>query len=346
MSLLGNRLLTRRRALIAGGAAVAAGAIGLRACGRAEAPVDEQGRVRLRFATDWRAQAEQGGFYQALASGAYEKRGLNVQIVQGGPGVNVPQLLASGAVELGMGSNSFIPLNLVASGAPVKAVAAFFQKDPQVLMAHPDAALETIADLAGRPFLLSEAGISTFWVWLKAKYGFTDEQLRPFAYDPAAFIANARAVQQGYLTSDPYAIEQTADFDPRVFLLADEGYPSYAAMVLAPNAFARDNAAALRSFIAASAEGWRDYIRGDASAADALIRKDNPDMTQAVLDQARERLRNYAIVDGGDAALYGLGALTEERWQAFFDVTSKAGVYESGLNWRDAFTDNYLPGRG
>ncbi|MBU4239178.1 MAG: ABC transporter substrate-binding protein, partial [Alphaproteobacteria bacterium] len=155
-----------------------------------------------------------------------------------------------------------------------------------------------------------------------------------------------RAVQQGYLTSEPYTIEQEAGFEPKVFLLADEGYPSYAAMVLAPNAFARDNATALRSFIAASAEGWRDYLRGDAAPGDALIRKDNPEMTQAILDQARQKLRDNAIVDGGDAALYGLGAMTADRWQAFFEVVSQAGVFDPGLNWREAFTDNYLPGRG
>ncbi len=341
----GNRLLTRRRALVAGGA-VAFGAAGLAACGRSEAPVDEQGRVRLRFATDWRAQAEHGGFYQALASGAYEKRGLNVQIVQGGPGVNVPQLLASGAVELGMGSNSFIPMNLVAAGAPVKAVAAFFQKDPQVLIAHPGPDLDSIADLRGRPFLLADASINAFWVWLKAKYGFTDDQVRKYTFNLAPFLADERAVQQGYLTSEPYTIETEAGFTPRVFLLADEGYPSYATMVLAPNAFARDNAQSLRSFIAASAEGWRDYIRGDGKAADNLIRKANPEMTQDILDQARAKLRDQGVVDGGDAALYGLGAMTEERWKAFFDVTSQAGVYDPALNWRDAFTDNYLPGRG
>ena len=344
----GNRtLLTRRNALMAGAAAVLGGAgLSLKACDRAEAPVDKQGRVRLRFATDWRAQAEHGGFYQALASGAYEKRGLNVQIVQGGPGVNMPQLLASGAVELGMGSNSFVPMNLVASGAPVKAVAAFFQKDPQILIAHPDPALKTIAELKTRPFLLAESSLNGFWVWLKAKYGFTDAQVRPYAGDLKAFLEDRRAVQQGYLTSEPYRVEQEGGFEPKVFLLADDGYPSYAAMVLAPNAFARDNAAALRSFIAASAEGWRDYLRGDASAADALIRKDNPDMTQAMLDQARDKLRDNAVVDGGDAALYGLGAMTEDRWRAFFEATSQTGVYDPGLNWREAFTNAYLPGRG
>src|SRR5690606_20438009 len=292
-------------------------AAGLAACS-AEAPVDSEGRVRIRFATDWRAQAEHGGFYQAVASGGYARRGLNVQIVQGGPGVNVPQLLASGAVELGMGSNSFIPLNLVAEGAPVKAVAAFFQKDPQVLIAHPDPSLQGIADLADRPFLLADASVTAFWVWLKAKYGFTDDQVRKYTFNPAPFLADERAVQQGYLTSEPYTIEQVAGFEPRAFLMADEGYPSYAAMALALNACARDNATALRGFIAASAEGWRDYIRGDPAPADALIRKDNPEMTQAILDQAREKLRDEGVVDGGDAALYGLGAMTAERWQAFF----------------------------
>ena len=346
MTLRGNRRFRPdRRAVIAGAGALAAAAA-VSACQRSEAPVDEEGRVRLRFATDWRAQAEHGGFYQALASGAYARRGLNVQIVQGGPGVNVPQLLASGAVELGMGSNSFIPLNLVAEGAPVKAVAAFFQKDPQVLIAHPDPALQSIADLRGRPFLLADASVTAFWVWLKAKYGYTDDQVRKYTFNLAPFLADERAVQQGYLTSEPYTIEKTAGFTPKVFLLADEGYPSYATMVLAPDAFARDNAAALRSFIAGSAEGWRDYIQGDGKAADALIRKDNPEMTQDILDQARAKLKANGIVDGGDAALYGLGAMTAERWQAFFEVTSGAGVYPANLDWRKAFTTQYLPGRG
>ena len=336
--------LDRRTLLVGAGAVLSAAS--LAACGRSEAPVDDQGRVRIRFATDWRAQAEHGGFYQALASGAYERRNLNVQIIQGGPGVNVPQLLAAGAVELGMGSNSFIPLTLVAEGAPVKAVAAFFQKDPQVLIAHPDDGLTGIADLVDRPILLADTSITAFWVWLKAKYGFTDDQVRQYAFNPAPFLADERAVQQGYLTSDPYTIEQVGGFEPRVFLLADEGYPSYGTLVLSPDGFARDNATALRAFIAASAEGWRDYIRGDPQPADALIKAANPDMTQDILDQARARLSEYGVVDAGDAALYGLGAMTNERWQAFFEVTSQAGVYPPNLNWRDAFTDNFLPGRG
>jgi NitT/TauT family transport system substrate-binding protein len=226
----------------------------------------------MRFATDWRAQAEHGGFYQALASGAYEKRGLNVQIVQGGPGVNVPQLLASGAVELGMGSNSFIPFNLVAEDAPVKAVAAFFQKDPQVLIAHPDPALEDHRRSQG-PSLPSGRRLD------HRLLGLVESQIRlhrrsgPQIHLQSRALPRRRACGAAGL-SDLRALydREVGGFKPRVFLLADEGYPSYATMVLSPNAFARDNAKALRSFIAASAEGWRDYIQGDGKAADALIR--------------------------------------------------------------------------
>src|SRR5689334_10155187 len=226
-----------------------------------------QALTTLRFATDWRAQAEHGGFYQALASGEYAKHGLDVKIVQGGPGVNVPQLLAAGAVDLGMGSNSFIVMNLAQEGVPVKAVAAYMQKDPQVLLAHPGTGAEKIADLKGRPILLSDASVTAFWVWLKAKYGFTDDQVRKYTFNAAPFLADKRAAQQGYVTSEPYTIEQQAGLKPKVFLLADEGYPGYATMVLASDGLIAKNPAAVRAFVEASAKGWHDYLTSDPKAA-------------------------------------------------------------------------------
>ncbi len=297
--------------------------------------------VTIRFATDWRAQAEQGGFYQALASGEYAKRGLDVKIVQGGPGVNVPQLLAANAVELGMGSNSFIVMNLAQENVPVKAVAAFMQKDPQVLMAHPGTGVEKIADLKGRPILLSDASVTAFWVWLKAKYGFTDDQVRKYTFNAAPFLSDKRAVQQGYVTSEPYTIEKQAGLKPKVFLLAVEGYPGYATMVLATDGLIAKNPAAVKAFVEASAKGWTDYLTGDPTAADALIRKDNPEMTQDVLDQAREKLRSYKIVEGAEGAR--IGSMTDARWQAFFDVASAQGVYPKSLDYKRAYTLQFSP---
>ena len=300
------------------------------------------GRTVIRFATDWKAQAEQGGFYQALATGEYAKRGLDVQIVQGGPGVNVPQLLASGAVEAGMGSNSFIVMNLAREKIPVKAVAAMMQKDPQVLIAHPDQGLEKIADLKGRPILLSDASVTAFWVWLRAKYGFTDDQVRKYTFNAAPFLADKRVVQQGYITSEPYTIEKQAGLKPKVFLLADEGYPGYATMILVSDSLIEKNPAAVKAFVEASAAGWKSYLDGDAAPGDALIRKDNPEMTQDVLDQAREKMKTYGIVDSGDAQAGGVGVMTDARWAEFFDLAAAQGVYPKDMDYKRAYTLQFV----
>ena len=246
----------------------------------------KSGLTPIRFATDWRAEAEHGGFYEALANGEYAKRGLDVTIIQGGPGVNVPQLLAAGSVDLGVGSNGFVVLNLAQEGVPVKAVAAVFQKDPQVLIAHPNVGVNTLADLKGHPILLGDASVTTFWVWLKAKYGFTDDQVRKYTFNNGPFLADKRAAQQGYVTSEPYTIEKQAGIKPKVFLLADNGYPGYATMIMAPDTLIAKNPAAVKAFIEATAKGWQGYLNGDPRPADALILKDNPEMTQAASSSA------------------------------------------------------------
>ena len=309
-------------------------AIVLAACSPAAKPL-ASGPTTIRFATDWRAEAEQGGFYEALANGEYARRGLNVTIVPGGPGVNVPQLVAAGAVEMGIGSNSFIVMNLAAEHVPVKAVAAFMQKDPQVLIAHPDAGIARIADMKGHPILLADASITAFWVWLKSKYGFTDAQVRKYNFSNAPFLAGKTTVQQGYLTSEPYTIEKEAHLKPAVFLLADEGYPGYAGMVLAPDRLITGNPTAVRAFVEATAAGWKAYLEGDPAPGDKLILKDNPEMSEDVLAQARDKLRQYGVI--------GPGAMTDDRWAQFFKVASEGGVYPKALDYRTAYTLAFLP---
>ncbi|MDP1738194.1 MAG: ABC transporter substrate-binding protein [Caulobacter sp.] len=329
--------MTTRRQMMAASLAVLAAACSPKSESKAPG-----GRKAIRFATDWRAQGEHGGFYQALASGEYAKRGLDVTIMQGGPSVNVPQLLAAEAIELGMGSNSFIPLNMADKQVPVKAVAAFFQKDPQVLIAHPGTGVAKIADMKGRPILLADASKTAFWVWLKARYGFTDAQVRTYNYSLAPFLNDKRAIVQGYLSSEPYQIEKAGGFKPEVFLLADEGYPSYATMVLAHDKLIAAEPDTVRAFIEASAAGWKTYLHGDPAAADALILKDNPEMTAALLANAREQMRKYGIVESGDALTSGIGVMTDARWAEFFRVTSGQGVYPKDMDYHRAFTLDFV----
>ena len=312
--------------------------LALAACSPAQKPAEAPGRTALKLATDWKAEAELGGYYQALATGEYQKRGLDVTLIQGGPGVNVPQLLATGAVDVGVGSNSFIVLNLAREQVPVKAVAAFMEKDPQVLIAHPGQGVNSIADMKGRPILLSDASKTAFWVWLKAKHGFTDDQVRSYNYSAAPFLADKRVIQQGYVTSEPYLIEKEGKIAPKVFLLADDGYPSYASMALVPDALIARNPAAVKAFVEATAAGWTSYVHGDPKPGDALILKDNPEMTQDVLDQAREKMRAYGVVPRA-----GVGAMTDARWAAFFTATSSQGVYPKDMDYKRAYSLAFLP---
>jgi NitT/TauT family transport system substrate-binding protein len=241
---------------------------------------------------------------------------------------------------MGMGSNSFIVLNLAQEKAPVKAVAAFMQKDPQVLIAHPEANIAGLADMKGKPILISDAAKTTFWLWLKEKFGFTDDQARKYTHNNATFLADKRAIQEGYITSEPYTLKKEGHIEPKVFLLADAGYPGYAAMALATDSLIAKNPAAVKAFVEASAAGWRDYLHGDPRPADALILKDNPDMTQDVLDQARAKMAQAGIVDGGDAKTSGIGTMSDARWAQVRAVG--AGAYPADLDVKRGYTLQFV----
>ena len=295
----------------------------------------------IRFATDWRAQAEQGGFYQALALGLYEEKGLRVKIIQGNAGVNIPRLLAFGEVDFGIGSNSFIPLNMVANGLPGKAVMASFQKDPQIIMTHPSSSVEVIEDMQNKPIMISEASIGAFWLWLKSKYSFSDNQIRKKTFSLAPFIINKEAIQQGYLTSEPYLVEKELGRLPKIFLLADYGYPSYGAMILASGEIIKKRPNAVKGFVEASIEGWKSYIYDNPYKGNQLIMRENREMTEEILLQAIEKIRQYNLISN-DALKRDVGLMEKKIWNDFFKIMSENGVYEKDLNWEDAFTLDFL----
>src|SRR3984957_14648410 len=242
--------------------------------------------THITFVTDWKAQAEHGGFYEAQALGFYKARGLDVEIVEGGPSVNVPQLLAGGAADFGIGSNGFFPLNMLREGVPIKAVMAVFQKDPQVLITHPRGDVRSLAQMKGKPIMIADASTVAFWPWLKAKYGFDDTQIRKYTFNLAPFLVDAKAIQEGYLTSEPYTIEKEGKFKPQLFLLADNGYPGYTNMVFVPQRWIDSNPRAVQAFVDGTAEGWQDYVFGNPAPGNALIKAANPEMSDGLIAQA------------------------------------------------------------
>ena len=301
------------------------------------APAAAAPLTRIRFVTDWKAQAEHGGFYEALAEGLYKKAGLDVVIIEGGPAVNVPQMLAGGAADLGIGSDCFIALNLVKQHAPIKAVMAVFQKNPQVLITHPRPDVKRLADMRGKPIMLSDAATVAWWPWLKVKYGFTDSQIRKYTFNLAPFVVDPKAIQEGYLSSEPYTIETQAHIKPQVFLLADNGFPGYANMVFAPQSLIDGNPKAVQAFVDATQRGWLDYLNGNPAPANVLIKRDNPEASDALIKQAIAKLKAYGIAISGDATTLGLGTMTDAKWKEFFDTMVKDGIYDKALPYKQAY---------
>ncbi|KQX87110.1 ABC transporter substrate-binding protein [Variovorax sp. Root473] len=280
-----------------------------------------QAQDKFTYMTNWYAQAEHGGFYQAVAQGIYKKHGLDVTIKMGGPQVNITQMMAAGQADCIMGSSDIQMMQVREGGVPVVNVAAFFQKDPQVLIAHDD--VKKFEDLKGKTLLIGAQANRGYWPWLKARFGLKDEQTRPYTFNIQPFVADANTAQQGYLTSEPYAI-QKAGVKSTVLMFSDHGYPSYAVTVSCMDKTVKERSKQVAAFVKASAEGWKSYL-ADPAPANALIKKDNPNMTDDQLAYSVAKLKEMGMVTGGDAARLGIGVITDARAKASYDflVASK-----------------------
>ena len=296
---------------------------------------------KITYGTNWYAQAEHGGFYQAVATGLYKEAGLDVTIKMGGPQVNGTQLLMGGAIDFFMGSPTDA-INAVRENIPKVTVAALFQKDPQVLLAHPESKAKSPADLKDQPIFISAAASTTFWPFLKAKFNYTDAQKRPYNFNPGPFLIDKTSAQQGYLSSEPLAIKKEGGFEPLVFLLADYGYYPYATTIECRQELVDKDPDLVQRFVDASIKGWYSYLNGDPAPANALIKSNNPEMTDDQIKYGIEKMKEYGIVISGDAETKGIGAMTDERWKSFFETLSKQGILPGSLDYTKAYTLKFV----
>jgi NitT/TauT family transport system substrate-binding protein len=297
---------------------------------------------KVTFGTNWVAEAEHGGFYQAVADGTYKKYGLDVTILPGGPAINHRILLPAGKLDFVMAANIIQAFDTVQQKIPTIAIAAIFQKDPQVLLVHPDRGINTFADLKQLNILVSSEGTATYYPWLKSEHGFTDAQVRPYTFNPQPFLVNKNVAMQGYVTSEPYVVEREGKFKPKIFLLADHGFDTYSTTIETRTDLIEKNPGLVQRFVDASLIGWYNYLYGDNKAANELIKKHNPEMTDDLIAYSIDKMKEYGIVDSGDARTLGIGAMTEARIKSFHDKMLKAGVIKPGLDWQKAFTTQFV----
>ena len=300
---------------------------------------------KVTFATNWLAEAEHGGFYQAAVDGTYAKYGLEVKIQQGGPQANNRLLLATGRIDFYMGGNMIQAFTAVEQNVPTLAVSSLFQKDPIIFMSHPGEGFDKFEDLPKATAFVAKENLASVYQWLKLAYGFREDKVKPYTFNPAPFIADKKSIQQGYVTSEPFEVERQGKFKPNVFLLADNGYDSYSTTIEARRETVEKNPDLVQRFVDASAIGWYNYIYGDNKAANAAIRKDNPDITDEQIAFSIAKMKEYGIVDSGDSLKSGIGVMTDERNKAFFDKMVKSGVIKADIDYRKAYDLRFI-GKG
>jgi NitT/TauT family transport system substrate-binding protein len=297
---------------------------------------------KVTFATNWVAQAEHGGFYQALVDGTYKKHGLDVTLLPGGPNVNHRLQLIAGKIQFYMSANSLQAFDAAAQNIPTLVVAAMFQKDPQVLLAHPDQGIEKFEDLKKLTLLISNEGVASYFQWMKHDFGFSEAKVKPYTFNPQPFLADKRTAMQGYVTSEPYAIETEGHFKPKIFLLADQGWGSYSTLIETRRDLVTSKPDLVQRFVDASAIGWANYLYGDNAAANARIKKDNPEMTDARIAYSIAKMKEYGIVDSGDTMKGGIGAMTDARMKDFFDKMVASGVAKAGIDYKKAYSLQFV----
>jgi len=297
---------------------------------------------KVTFGTNWVAEAEHGGFYQALADGTYKKYGLDVTILPGGPNANNRMLLLVGKIDFYLSANTLQGFDAVEQNVPAVEVAALFQKDPQVLIAHPDQGIDKFEDLKKLTLYVSKEGMASYYQWLKADFGFRDDQVKPYTFNPQPFLADKKSAMQGYVTSEPYAVEKEGKFKPKIFLLADQGFSAYSTLIETRRALIEKKPDLVQRFVDASIIGWHNYIYDDNAGANALIKSQNPEMTDELLAYSVAKMKEYGIVDSGDAKTLGIGAMTDARMKDFFDEMVRAGVVNAQLDYRKAYTLQFV----
>ncbi len=303
---------------------------------------DAQTLDKVTFGTNWVAEGEHGGFYQAVADGTYRKYGLDVTILPGGPNANNRMLMLVGKIDFFMSANTLQGFDAVARDVPTVEIAAMFQKDPQVLLAHPDRGIDKFTDLKNLTLFVSSEGVATYYQWLKADYGFKDDKVKPYTFNPQPFLVDKASAMQGYVTSEPFAVEKEGKFKPKIFLLADEGFSAYSTLIETRRELVEKKPDLVQRFVDASIIGWYNYLYGDNAPANTLIKSQNPEMTDALLAYSVAKMKEYGIVDSGDALTLGVGAMTDARMKDFFDKMVRAGVVKAGLDYRKSYTLQFV----
>ncbi len=287
----------------------------------------------LRVQTDWFAQPEHGGYYQAWAGGGYDAAGLEVEIIQGGPNALPLQSVARGRATFGF-SRADDVIAAIDRGMPLVIVAATLQRDPQALMFHADDPAETWEDLDGRRVMAMPGSI---WIDYLEHHFEVNLEIVSLDYGLGRFLADPELIQQCFISNQPF-YARGEGVEVKTWLIAETGYDPYHAL-FAHRDFVRENPETVTRFLRASEQGWREYLEGDPSPADEIILRRNAAMSPEFIDYARQTMRRLNLVTGNPEDGESIGRLDRDRTENLLREMRAMGVIGDGLTVDDVMAD-------
>lgn len=295
----------------------------------------------VTFQLSWKAQPEFAGFYEALEKGYYAACGIDMTLREGAPGIDPTQLLTTGAVDVALLPQNDGVLRMNSVGFPAKAVMASMQKFLTVMLYHDESGIKTPEDIKDKPVLISQSNRTTFWPFLKSKYGYTDDQLRTYTGQIATWMSDKTSIQQGVVTQEPFRIKAETGKLPSYFLLSDMGYNPYTVIVVVSQKMIDDKPEVVQCLVDGSRKGWVDFLK-DPSVAFAAINKLNPQITKELMDYSHEMMTANNLVENDDTAKHGIGWISAERWKSHYEMLVANGLFAADFDYASAFTTQFL----
>lgn len=261
----------------------------------------------VRLLLNWFPEAEHAGYFAAQVNGLYERSGLEVQILPGGPGASVMARVATGDVAFGV-ENADLVVLARAQGAPVVAVMAPIQVSPRCIMVHAESGIASLRGLQDITLAMSAGG--AFSHFLRHAVPLRNVHIVPYAGNVSQFLADPDLAQQAYSFSEPYEARR-AGAQVRLLPLTEIGFNPYTSCLITSEKMIQQQPELVRAMVAASVAGWRQYMQ-DPAGTNARLAERNPQMDLAALAFGHDALQ--PLVEDAYARQHGLGTMTLERW--------------------------------
>jgi len=287
---------------------------------------DELTTVSLQL--NWKHQFEFAAFYAAQNQGFYSEVGLEVIIVEGGPGINTVSEVISGKADFGIANSSLLLER--AKGKPVVALAALMQHSPISLLAKRELGIENIFDLDGKNLACSSHTCDEILAYLMAN-GLNKENVH-FVPHTGTLLEDLEnddvAATEVYLSNEPFLVRDQ-EHKYILFTPKSAGIDFFGNILFTSEKDIFSNDTILKNFLEASLKGFKYAMNHPDELANYIFEyKNTQNKTFEHLIYEYKKLNSLTRLD-----LVEAGYMSVERWKNIADIYRSLGLLNDEVDF-------------